>query len=71
MCNKRLKNVFQPNFSVTEKKFTNFLVPPVIINTIAYTFHWQNTQAYFILRPMAVGLCRNLGENASLKRNNQ
>jgi len=29
MCNKRLKNVFQPNFSVTEKKFTNFLVPPV------------------------------------------
>ena len=30
MCNKRLKNVFQPNFSVTEKKFTNFLVPPVV-----------------------------------------
>jgi len=38
MCNKRLKNVFQPNFSVTEKKFTNFLVPPVnaIDNAIMY-----------------------------------
>lgn len=43
MCNKRLKNVFQPNFSVTEKKFTNFLVPPVYAEQFESDW-WHDTE---------------------------
>lgn len=57
MCNKRLKNVFQPNFSVTEKKFTNFLVPPVTSLTIILL---TSTQLSTIVREQEINYHQKL-----------